>query len=55
MGLAPIRLRSNVVGDEALGLDAEGDVDAEGGFEFGGSAEHPRVRPIGTQKIELKT
>ena len=36
----PIRLRSDIGGDEALGLDAEGGVDAEGGFEFGGWVDH---------------
>ena len=34
---APIRLRSDVGGDEALGLDAEGSVDVEAGL----------ARPIG--------
>ena len=37
---APIRLRSDVGGNQALGLDAERGVDAEGGFEFGGSIDH---------------
>jgi hypothetical protein len=37
---APIRLWSDVGGNQALGLDAELGVDAEGGFEFGGSVDH---------------
>ena len=37
---APIRLRSDVGGNQALGLDAERGVDTEGGFEFGGSIDH---------------
>ena len=37
---APIRLRSDLGGDEELGPDAQRRVDSEGGFEFGGSIDH---------------